>query len=330
MWATPAVSWEILLRGGRRQLLHPPGLASRPAWLSVGTGVRRCRPPSATTPDRPAGSVLAVHPGAELYGSDRMFVESVARADCPGSRRRGPARPGPPRGRARRVGAQVVVCRMPVLRKVALRPRGLAVLARDAVPGLLPAWRLVRRARGRRRVREHHHRAVVGAARAARRPPGRPCHVHEAEWPAPRIVRVLSRCPLLAQRVVANSRFSRDVLVGSAAAAGGPVDGGLQRRPRPPAASSAPGATLRPGGTRLRRTALAAQGAGLRGRGPRGARRPGRRRAPAAGRLGVPGLRVVRGAAAGHRPCARAVRPRGVRSASFPTCGTSTRRRTSS
>ena len=75
----PAVSWEILLRGGRRQLVTQPGLAfaalrgSLSGLASAAVALRRGR-----RQDRPAGSVLAVHPGTELYGSDRMFVESVA------------------------------------------------------------------------------------------------------------------------------------------------------------------------------------------------------------------------------------------------------------
>ena len=212
---TPAVSWEILLRGGRRQLLHSPGLL----WAAVagslaGIGLAL---PALVTGARPRvrrPSVLMVHPGAELYGSDRVFVESVAAllstADVvvalPGD--------GPLTAELERRGARVVVCRMPVLRKAVLRPAGLVRLLRDAVTGLVPALVLLRR---------HGTDGVVVnttilpswllLARLARRPAV--CHVHEAEWPGPVVLQRLLLLPLRAARtVVANSRFTHDVLVG--------------------------------------------------------------------------------------------------------------------
>jgi GT2 family glycosyltransferase/glycosyltransferase involved in cell wall biosynthesis len=210
---TPAVSWEILLRGGRRQLLHAPGLL----WAAVAgslAGLARALPALVTGPRARTRrrSLLLVHPGAELYGSDRVFLESVA-ALLPGADVV-VALPedGPLTAELRRLGARVVRCRMPVLRKTALGPAGFTRLVRDAVTGFLPAVRLIRR---------HGTDGVVVnttilpwwllLARLA----GRPlvCHVHEAEWPGPAALQRLLLRPLRGARsVVANSRFTADVL----------------------------------------------------------------------------------------------------------------------
>ncbi|MGY1673831.1 glycosyltransferase [Geodermatophilus sp. SYSU D00710] len=214
MLATPRVSWEILLRGGRRQLLHSPA----PLWAAVAgslAGLALALPAlvTGTRPRAQRPSVLMVHPGAELYGSDRVFLESVTAllpaADVvvalPGS--------GPLIAELERRGARVVIHRMPVLRKSVLRPAGLLCLLRDAVAGLVPALVLLRR---------HGADGVVVnttilpswllLARLARRSVA--CHVHEAQWPGPVVLRRVLLLPLRwAHTVVANSRFTRDVLL---------------------------------------------------------------------------------------------------------------------
>lgn len=213
--ATPSVSWEILLRGGRRQLLHSPGLL----WAAVAgslAGVGLALPALVTGP-RPRmrrTSVLMVHPGAELYGSDRVFLESVQaalpRADVvvalPGG--------GPLVAELERRGARVVICRMPVLRKAALRPVGLVRLVRDAVTGIVPALVLLRRhGAGAVLVNTTVLPSWLVLGRLARRRVI--CHVHEAEWPGPGILHRLLLLPLrAAHAVVANSRFTHDVLLG--------------------------------------------------------------------------------------------------------------------
>jgi glycosyltransferase involved in cell wall biosynthesis len=93
-----------------------------------------------------------------------------------------------------------------------LRPAGFVRLVADAVTGFVPAVRLIRR-HGREGV-------VVNTtilpwwlllARLARRP--LVCHVHEAEWPGPAVLQRLLLRPLRGARtVVANSRFTHDVL----------------------------------------------------------------------------------------------------------------------
>ncbi|SDF27075.1 Glycosyltransferase involved in cell wall bisynthesis [Blastococcus aurantiacus] len=161
-------------------------------------------------PARPP--VLVVHPGAELYGADRVLLGSVAAlvADfdvtvaLPG--------PGPLTAELEALGARVVRCRMPVLRNGALRPAGLARLVADALRGLVPALRLIRR-HGAAGV--YVNTLTLPSWPLLARVAGRRslCHVHEAEQSLPRLLRRgLALGPALAHRVVANSGFTRDVL----------------------------------------------------------------------------------------------------------------------
>lgn len=211
--ATPAVSWEILLRGGRRQLLHSPALL----WAAVAGSLAGLAValPALVTGSRPRTrrSFLLVHPGAELYGSDRVFLESVAALLPAAEVVVALPQDGPLTVELRRLGVRVVRCRMPVLRKAVLRPAGFARLVGDAVAGLVPALRLIRR--------YGTDGVVVNTtilpwwlllARLGRRP--LVCHVHEAEWPGPAGLQRLLLRPLRGARtVVANSRFTSDVLL---------------------------------------------------------------------------------------------------------------------
>jgi glycosyltransferase involved in cell wall biosynthesis len=156
--------------------------------------------------------VLVVHPGAELYGADRVLLSSAAalatRFDVtvalPG--------PGPLVGELRALGLRVALCRMPVLRNAALRPRGAVQLLADAVFGLRPALRLLRR-HGVDGV--YVNTLTLPSWPLLARLAGRRsvCHVHEAEESAPRLLRrAMALCPALADRVVTNSAFCLDVL----------------------------------------------------------------------------------------------------------------------
>lgn len=180
-----------------------------------GTWRRRTR-------GRTAGrqSVLVAHPGAELYGADRALLESVAalvgRFDVTVAL----PRSGPLVGEIERLGARVALCRMPVLRNGALRPRGAAQLLADGVFGVIPALRLLRQHAG---AGVYVNTLTLPSwpllAWLARRPSI--CHVHEAEKSSPRILRLgMALCPALAGRVVANSSFTLDVLSDVAPRAG--------------------------------------------------------------------------------------------------------------
>jgi GT2 family glycosyltransferase/glycosyltransferase involved in cell wall biosynthesis len=224
---TPAVSREVLLRGGRRQLLASP----RPLWSTVrgscaglavaGAALLRSHPrgggssdprQSAPAPRRPG--VLLAHPGAELYGSDRVLLETVdALVDdydvvvaLPGE--------GPLATELRARGAEVTFVRMPVIRKAVFRPRGAARFAADLLLGTVPALRLVRRQADVVFVNTVTIPFWLVWARLLGRPAI--CHVHEAERSAPRLVRRMLALPvLLAARVVVNSAYSREVLTES-------------------------------------------------------------------------------------------------------------------
>jgi glycosyltransferase involved in cell wall biosynthesis len=113
-------------------------------------------------------------------------------------------------------GLPVVLCRMPVLRNSALRPRGALRLLADTVLGAVPALRLLRSA-GQAGV--YVNTLTLPSWPLFARLAGRPsvCHVHEAEQSAPRLLRVgMAVCPALADRVIANSRFCLDVLAETA------------------------------------------------------------------------------------------------------------------
>lgn len=167
-------------------------------------------------PDGRSLRVLLVHPGAGLYGSDRMLLEAVRAVVAVGSRALLVVpEDGPLVELARQAGARVLVRPVPVLRKSALSPRGLLGLAgRSAVstardgallrrlrPDVvyvstltLPTWVLLARAQGV---------PVV-------------CHVHEAEAQAAVLVQRALAAPLLAaSRLLVNSEFSLAVLARS-------------------------------------------------------------------------------------------------------------------
>ncbi|SDQ68218.1 glycosyltransferase [Quadrisphaera sp. DSM 44207] len=173
--------------------------------------------PSPAPRGRSGGTVLVAHPSPDLYGSDRVLLESVDALLAAGHRvvvtvpAAGPLVP-----LLVERGAQVVLCAAPVLRKDVLRPRGLGRFLAGAVRGAVQGLGLLHRTRP--------DAVLVNTvtiplwtllARVARRP----ClvHVHEAEASAAPLVRVLLGAPLLlADRVLVNSRFSLGVLLASA------------------------------------------------------------------------------------------------------------------
>lgn len=150
--------------------------------------------------------VAAVHPSAELYGSDRMFLATVQALVQHGHRVTAVVpTEGPLVLELQAAGASVEVDDFPVLRKVNMRPTrapGFAVRMAAAVP------RLARRLR-RWQVDVVYTNTViapvwVAAARMAKIPAV--CHVHEQEPDMSDLKkRVLLRPLGLAQRVIANS-----------------------------------------------------------------------------------------------------------------------------
>ena len=159
-------------------------------------------------------TVLVAHPGAELYGSDRMMVETV-RGLLAAGRRVHVVLPttGPLVRVLEAVGADVGVLPVPVIRRAALRPAGLLRLVGSTLRSTGAALRLLRSSGA-----DVLYLSTLTQpwwlvlARLARVPAV--CHVHEAEASAARPVRVALAAPLLlARRVVVNSGFARDVAV---------------------------------------------------------------------------------------------------------------------
>ena len=182
--------------------------------------VRQTEPscPEAATSAGPARRhrkplVLVAHPVADLYGSDRMLLESIRGLYEAGARvvLTIPA-PGPLVARARACGAEIRYCPTPVLRRALLSPRA-AVQACRQLPGQVTAML--------RLLRELRPQAVyistltvplwtVFARLAGSRVVA---HVHEAEESAPLPLRAALALPLAAaHEVLVNSRFSREVL----------------------------------------------------------------------------------------------------------------------
>ncbi|GAA1856020.1 glycosyltransferase [Microbacterium koreense] len=154
-------------------------------------------------------TVLVVHPGAELFGSDRMLLESVL-----GLREAGTrvvvALPshGPLLEPLRASGAEAVIVPMLVLRKALLRPSGWLRLFRDTFRGLGSAWRLITHVQP---DAVYVSTITVPLWPAIARMRGRRVvsHVHEAEASGNRLVNLALYLPhLAAHRVLVNSEFS--------------------------------------------------------------------------------------------------------------------------
>ncbi|MCF7553840.1 glycosyltransferase family 4 protein [Pseudonocardia sp. WMMC193] len=157
--------------------------------------------------------VLVVHPSAELYGSDRVALETVrALVEAGATVEVVLAGDGPLAIELAAVGVRVSVVPLPVLRKSVLTPRGIL----GFVGGTL-RWtpRAISRLRATRP-------AVVYVSTVtmpwwlvlARLVGARPvCHVHEAEEDVPCPVRWGLAAPLLAAAsVIANSARSAEVV----------------------------------------------------------------------------------------------------------------------
>lgn len=235
--ATPGQSWQIYLRGGRRQLLrHPIGLLAAIRGTMAGL-FQLLRPRRRSRPAAPR--VLLTHPSADLYGSDRMLIESAEALRDDGWRVTVVL---PYQGPLLEVlgerGFDVRTCGLPALRKTMLTPAGLARFMIDSVRYAGAAVRLIRET-GTELV---YVNTLVGPgwlilARLAGRPVV--CHVHEAERQLSPAARRVLTAPLgLTRRVITNSRHTAAVLVGTSTVArsrNSVVLNGLELpEPRPP------------------------------------------------------------------------------------------------
>lgn len=153
-------------------------------------------------------TVLIAHPSPDLYGSDRVMLETVSGLVEAGHRVV-VALPsvGPLVAALLERGAEPVTCPSPVLRKSSLSPVGLVRLAGEAVRGLIASFRLLRRVRPAVILINTVTIplwAVVG--RLARVPVA--CHVHEAEQSTSIAVRRVLYAPLLlTSGLITNSQF---------------------------------------------------------------------------------------------------------------------------
>ncbi|WP_243696082.1 glycosyltransferase [Labedella phragmitis] len=168
-----------------------------------------------------ATSYLVAHPSADMYGSDRVLLESVEGFVDAGIRVTVTLPDDGPLVRLlEERGARVVFTPTLVLRKSLLTPRGLFALVSQTITGLRAGRRLVREVRP----------SVVWTntitiplwtvlARFFRIPSV--VHVHEAEGSASKVMmRALALPLLLADQLVANSNYSAGVLRDSFASLG--------------------------------------------------------------------------------------------------------------
>src|SRR3954451_3672532 len=151
--------------------------------------------------------VLVAHPSADLYGSDRVLLETVQalleRGDrvavaLPG--------PGPLVAELQRRGALVEYCPTPVLRRSLLSPAGLLRLSGESLRGLRAGLQVLRRYRP---DALYVNTVTVPLWPLLGRLPRVPTvtHVHEAERHTSRQQQLALALPLLlADRIVANSR----------------------------------------------------------------------------------------------------------------------------
>lgn len=170
---------------------------------------------------RGAGTVLIAHPSADLYGSDRVMLETVDALVAAG-RRVVVTLPadGPLVQLIEARGARVELCLSPVLRKSALRPVGMVKLLLETARSLPASISLIRRS-GAAVVLVNTVTIPfwIPVGRLVRRPVI--CHVHEAEASASSVIkRALALPLLLANKLIVNSRFSLGVLTSSFARLG--------------------------------------------------------------------------------------------------------------
>ncbi|MET4780338.1 glycosyltransferase [Glaciihabitans sp. UYNi722] len=153
------------------------------------------------------------HPGAELYGSDRVFLESVSGmieddwevvVTLPVS--------GPLVAALKERGAEVRLTPTPVVRKSALRPRGMLKFLATSIAGVICGSRLLNRTRPDAVYVNTMTIPLWQVLARLRRIPVL-SHVHEGESSASPLIRSALALPLfLSTTIVANSKFSVGVI----------------------------------------------------------------------------------------------------------------------
>ncbi len=164
-------------------------------------------------PDSAPKTVLFAHPAPDLYGSDRMLLESVSAAVSAGMRAvvTMPS-DGPLSDLLTAAGARVVSCPTLVLRKALLSPRAVPELVRATLVGVRSGAALLRVRRPDVLV---VNTLTIPLWPVLGRFFGIPVivHVHEAEHEAALPVRLALTTPLLAaQAVIVNSRATAAVI----------------------------------------------------------------------------------------------------------------------
>ena len=171
-------------------------------------------PSEATQPvDRLSGlRVLVAHPGAELYGSDRVVLESVAAMTGAGALVEVTLpETGPLVERLERAGATVVSAPALVLRKRMLHPRNWP----SSVASAFRAWGAARRLLHPRPDLVFVNTITLPLWPILARMRGIPVitHIHEAEAGTSRPMLVVMYAPhLLSTATIANSEFSRSII----------------------------------------------------------------------------------------------------------------------
>ncbi len=159
------------------------------------------------------GTVLLAHPSPDLYGSDRVFLETASGFRSAGYRvvvalpAHGPL--------ADALSEREIVIELlpfPVLRKSYFTPSGMVKLAIDTVRSLPKMLSLLRRLRPEVLLINTVTIPVWITASRLRRTPV-VCHVHEAELSLSRPMRKVLYAPLLfCSGLVVNSRFTQTVV----------------------------------------------------------------------------------------------------------------------
>lgn len=182
------------------------GRRKRPGWSDGQT----------TSGENSPGAVVVAHPSPDLYGSDRVLLETLSGLVASGEEViLTLPEPGPLVAAAEERGVRVEIRPTPILRKSALTPGGALDLVKETVRAWGPSASLLRESSARLLVVNTVTIPLwlvagkLGKVKVV-------CHVHEAEASQPGAVRKMLYAPLnLADQLIVNSRFSLSVLASS-------------------------------------------------------------------------------------------------------------------